>query len=223
MASLDRIIHSTSVRRIQRWYRSKKTRDPVCPISFEPLSSVRIYRFYPASGGRPIGYNIAALLSYIETTGRDIDPMTRTRYTLRDMRRFDAVINYYKLGAQSPLHTRELKMSGIESELRRYVDVLRYPGESDMIQSFVMHAIQQHVVQTTLPSLKELSLLHYERSMSVFDEIIAGLSDDRVEENYEGYLCAMARTIARELPILFANLKEASQDIHAEDEEKNNN
>lgn len=105
--------------RIKRFFLSKRPLSRTCVLTQEIIKGP-IFRYYPNQNHskQPIGYSLDAILQYIQVTGKDIDPMTREKWSKRDYERIDLLMSRYKLHEiyLSPLRARQRRTNELQAK-----------------------------------------------------------------------------------------------------------
>ena len=97
---IDRIVYNKSVLSIQRWYRSMLINNSLCPISLEKIySHLPCYGFY--SNGKFIYYDLESLIDNIFVSGEFRDPISRTKYTIGDLKTIDSMAKLWNVKKKS--------------------------------------------------------------------------------------------------------------------------
>lgn len=89
-------------RRIQRWYVRKKLKREVCCITMEPVRCPFWGR--TTKGGKRIYFNAKPMVDYLIATGKFECPLTRERFSMKEIKTLDAVAKTYKLSKRTLRH-----------------------------------------------------------------------------------------------------------------------
>lgn len=91
----------TSVLKIQRFYRNKKSTEQVCPISMESIK-YPCFAFRPKGHSMFIYYNLEPLVSYMLSSGNFKDPKTREEYSDQVLESIDKEVLKNKIPLMKP-------------------------------------------------------------------------------------------------------------------------
>ena len=104
--------------RIKKFLLRSRPLSMTCVLTQETIKGP-IFRYFPNQNHqkRPIGYSLDAILQYIHVTGKDIDPMTREKWTKRDLERIDVLMSRHKLhdAYLSPLKVYQKKINELKN------------------------------------------------------------------------------------------------------------
>lgn len=174
------VLKLIAVLRIQKFIRRIQPRNVVCALTYEPLKkSKAVFRFYPdgqksnATGKLPIGYDLEAMLDYIQTVQKLIDPCTRLPYTVRDLQRMQYLIAAHKLERLSPLVEYKKRIAGLRAESLMAWRGIVYPGPEYL--DIIAEPIEA-MLYNAMDPVNRLSLIDRKAAVAVCRDIMQMVS-----------------------------------------------
>jgi hypothetical protein len=200
LPELQRVVDTLyAVKKIQRWFRKKLYLDAIDPITLESIQHPCF--IFCTSFGKLHFYDIRALVEYIITSGKTIDPMTREQYSDKQLQRLDQLAKEYL-----PI---------------RYRSTLKIKKDPRYYRRIQLESNEITVFQMRYSELRSLLLSAFEVYMEVdFPFVVEGFEYSSFRE-YTRLLIMELQAVIRRLNRLGLNATELVENIR-DDLRRNN-
>ena len=210
--------YAIAARRIQRWYRARRPLNTTCALTLEPLNRCwGVFRFYPPGriegatkpiqdpAGRPIGYDLRAIIKYLEVSKKRVDPNTRATYSQRDLTRIERLVKYYHIPIETPMARMKREALAIRHDIVATARSIAYASDEYLDLMMMPILMTQH---SLLQKLHEVHMRDPALAMTICSELAVTYTGGsgafsslvgRIEDRLEGCIANLLESFLAEI------------------------